>query len=196
MAAYNCCFSHDSHQEDDGEESADVEYTTVQLRLWKLEEQEDAGEAAPACSRQCRIRPAEVLRRLEAPALELASGLTELQVLEWCQPRMIELATDYIREIHPPPETVLMDIMEAPEDVEEGVRRSTEVMTPASEEAIGGVERVIGGEGECPICLEKDEEEEKGFACMPCSHSFHVKCIQVWLRISRFCPLCRFPMPC
>lgn len=44
---------------------------------------------------------------------------------------------------------------------------------------------------ECVICLE-----ELPVGCevvsMPCSHAFHGNCIQMWLRTSPCCPICRF----
>lgn len=43
---------------------------------------------------------------------------------------------------------------------------------------------------ECCICLTKyvNEEEVKK---LPCSHLFHLKCVDQWLRIISCCPLCK-----
>ncbi|XVF85980.1 hypothetical protein PTKIN_Ptkin17bG0160500 [Pterospermum kingtungense] len=30
---------------------------------------------------------------------------------------------------------------------------------------------------------------------MPCSHTFHGNCIENWLKLSHYCPICRFEMP-
>ncbi|KAG4132669.1 hypothetical protein ERO13_D08G047525v2 [Gossypium hirsutum] len=51
-----------------------------------------------------------------------------------------------------------------------------------------------GDEEDCIICLE---ELEVGFYAsqMPCSHTFHVDCIEKWLKQSHYCPICRFEMP-
>jgi hypothetical protein len=71
---------------------------------------------------------------------------------------------------------------------------------PASSEAIAGLHVPVAGETReecCAVCLE-DFEEEGGdvhLRTMPCSHSFHEGCIFRWLRVSRVCPCCRFPLP-
>uniref|UniRef100_A0A2P2KW40 RING-type E3 ubiquitin transferase n=1 Tax=Rhizophora mucronata TaxID=61149 RepID=A0A2P2KW40_RHIMU len=46
----------------------------------------------------------------------------------------------------------------------------------------------------CVICQEQllGGDEVTG---MPCSHVFHVKCIEKWLEQSRSCPLCRLDLP-
>ena len=64
----------------------------------------------------------------------------------------------------------------------------------ASGEAIVGLPE-SANEGECSVCLENFEGSNKKLRVMPCSHSFHEPCIFNWLRISRVCPLCRFPLP-
>ena len=41
----------------------------------------------------------------------------------------------------------------------------------------------------CSICLQEDSEV---FETLPvCNHSFHLKCINEWLRNKNTCPLCR-----
>ncbi|KAM0921805.1 hypothetical protein ACQ4PT_006719 [Festuca glaucescens] len=48
-------------------------------------------------------------------------------------------------------------------------------------------------EQDCAVCLEEfvDDGEEK-LRMMPCSHSFHERCIFDWLDRDRRCPICRF----
>ncbi|CAM0874355.1 unnamed protein product [Alopecurus aequalis] len=71
---------------------------------------------------------------------------------------------------------------------------------PASREAIAGLRVPAAGETReecCAVCLE-DLDEDGGdveLRTMPCSHSFHQRCIFRWLRVSRVCPCCRFPLP-
>jgi hypothetical protein len=68
---------------------------------------------------------------------------------------------------------------------------------PASTEAIMGLRAPAAGETRelsCAVCLE-DFEAADELRRMPCSHSFHRRCIFRWLRISRLCPWCRFPLP-
>lgn len=43
---------------------------------------------------------------------------------------------------------------------------------------------------ECCICLAKYREKEE-VRKLPCSHMFHLKCVDQWLRIISCCPLCK-----
>ncbi|MBA0831427.1 hypothetical protein Goarm_015896 [Gossypium armourianum] len=54
--------------------------------------------------------------------------------------------------------------------------------------------RVKSRDEDCLICLE---ELEIGIDAsqMPCSHAFHCNCIGKWLKVSHYCPVCRFAMP-
>ena len=71
---------------------------------------------------------------------------------------------------------------------------------PASREAIAGLRMPAAGETReecCAVCLE-DLDEDGGaveLRTMPCSHSFHQRCILRWLRVCRVCPCCSFPLP-
>ncbi|KAE8818444.1 E3 ubiquitin-protein ligase rnf12-B [Hordeum vulgare] len=67
----------------------------------------------------------------------------------------------------------------------------------ASSRAIQGLHAPAVGETRelgCAVCLDdfKDGDELRS---MPCSHSFHQRCIFRWLQISRLCPYCRFALP-
>lgn len=42
----------------------------------------------------------------------------------------------------------------------------------------------------CLICLE-DIKPSTEIITLPCSHSFHVKCVQNWLKVKAICPTCR-----
>ncbi len=42
----------------------------------------------------------------------------------------------------------------------------------------------------CNVCLEEFEKGDK-LRVLPCFHKFHVKCIDKWLKQSKFCPTCR-----
>ncbi|KAL3648064.1 hypothetical protein CASFOL_009032 [Castilleja foliolosa] len=44
---------------------------------------------------------------------------------------------------------------------------------------------------ECAVCLSEFEEGETGRVMPNCNHSFHVECIDMWLRSHCDCPLCR-----
>ncbi|XP_047342706.1 E3 ubiquitin-protein ligase At1g63170-like [Impatiens glandulifera] len=43
---------------------------------------------------------------------------------------------------------------------------------------------------ECCICLAKYNDNEE-IRQLPCSHIFHLKCVDQWLRITSSCPLCK-----
>ncbi|KAJ1274161.1 hypothetical protein BS78_05G041500 [Paspalum vaginatum] len=46
----------------------------------------------------------------------------------------------------------------------------------------------------CPVCLEALETGQK-LRAMPCSHSFHQRCIFKWLLVNGVCPICQFALP-
>lgn len=46
---------------------------------------------------------------------------------------------------------------------------------------------------ECAVCLAEFEEGDQLRYLPPCSHTFHVSCIDEWFRIHSSCPLCRSP---
>lgn len=46
----------------------------------------------------------------------------------------------------------------------------------------------------CSLCLENWAKEEQ-VMILPCDHIFHVVCVEKWLNINHFCPLCRFELP-
>ncbi|CAN8326028.1 unnamed protein product [Cochlearia groenlandica] len=48
----------------------------------------------------------------------------------------------------------------------------------------------VANEPECCICLAKYKEKEE-VRKLPCSHRFHLKCVDQWLRIISSCPLCK-----
>ncbi|KAG5523381.1 hypothetical protein RHGRI_035258 [Rhododendron griersonianum] len=53
-------------------------------------------------------------------------------------------------------------------------------------------ERVISGEDAvCCICLAKYAENDE-LRELPCSHFFHVECVDKWLKINASCPLCKY----
>ncbi|CAN6479714.1 unnamed protein product [Victoria cruziana] len=50
--------------------------------------------------------------------------------------------------------------------------------------------QVKDDESECCICLAKYKDKED-VRELPCSHMFHLKCVDQWLRIISSCPLCK-----
>ncbi|XP_010249880.1 PREDICTED: E3 ubiquitin-protein ligase At1g63170-like [Nelumbo nucifera] len=52
-------------------------------------------------------------------------------------------------------------------------------------------ERVISGEDAvCCICLARYADNEE-LRELPCSHFFHMECVDKWLKINALCPLCK-----
>ncbi|KAI0515510.1 hypothetical protein KFK09_008175 [Dendrobium nobile] len=52
------------------------------------------------------------------------------------------------------------------------------------------------GEGTCAICLCEYREAEMLRMMPDCGHSFHLMCIDAWLRLNPSCPVCRnSPLP-
>ena len=41
----------------------------------------------------------------------------------------------------------------------------------------------------CPICHEEDSVVRH---TLPCNHTFHLHCIDIWLSKKRTCPICRY----
>ncbi|KAE8655489.1 D-glycerate 3-kinase [Hibiscus syriacus] len=66
---------------------------------------------------------------------------------------------------------------------------------PAGEGGVIGMgtakERVISGEDAvCCICLTKFADDDE-LRELPCTHVFHVDCVDKWLKINASCPLCK-----
>lgn len=49
-------------------------------------------------------------------------------------------------------------------------------------------------EHDCVVCLQDSKQGEK-LRMMPCSHSFHQRCIFDCLLVNRLCPVSRFALP-
>lgn len=53
-------------------------------------------------------------------------------------------------------------------------------------------ERLVSSEDAlCSICLGKYKDEVE-LRELPCSHHFHVQCVDKWLKINASCPLCKY----
>ena len=44
---------------------------------------------------------------------------------------------------------------------------------------------------ECSICINTIDEKDEDTVTLDCGHSFHLKCINMWLNINNSCPNCR-----
>ena len=47
-------------------------------------------------------------------------------------------------------------------------------------------------EKKCPICIDIISDNDRKY--LPCTHKFHIKCIDEWIKKNIFCPLCRIPI--
>jgi E3 ubiquitin-protein ligase SIS3 len=75
----------------------------------------------------------------------------------------------------------LIDLSERIGDVKpKGAKKSEIARLP--------VRTVVTVGGKCSVCLSEYEIGDviKG---LPCTHRFHVECIDKWLKESRFCPM-------
>lgn len=52
------------------------------------------------------------------------------------------------------------------------------------------IEKFIHEDPECCICLAKYKDKEE-VRQLPCSHVFHLECVDQWLKIISCCPLCK-----
>ena len=46
---------------------------------------------------------------------------------------------------------------------------------------------------ECSVC-KMDFDDGDDVKIMPCEHQYHIECIDKWLEMSNFCPLCRYEL--
>ena len=44
---------------------------------------------------------------------------------------------------------------------------------------------------ECSICLQPVQEDSDNLVTLDCGHTFHLKCINMWLNVNNTCPNCR-----
>jgi hypothetical protein len=54
----------------------------------------------------------------------------------------------------------------------------------------GGVDEDDSGQTTCVVCMS-DFELRQSLRVLPCSHEFHSKCVDKWLKANRTCPICR-----
>jgi hypothetical protein len=88
-----------------------------------------------------------------------------------------------------------LDEVNAREREEEEERKRWD---PASRKAMLAMPLPVVGETreqDCAICLEEFVDGGKKLRMMPCSHSFHQRCIFEWLQRGRRCPICRYELP-
>ncbi|KAF5202860.1 RING/U-box superfamily protein, partial [Thalictrum thalictroides] len=68
----------------------------------------------------------------------------------------------------------------------------------ASKASIDALEKQVYVKGElveiCTVCCDEFLTEDETTK-MPCSHTFHTRCLEKWLEVSHACPLCRFDLP-
>ena len=55
----------------------------------------------------------------------------------------------------------------------------------------GGAGVGAGRATECAVCLGAVEEGETALALPCCTHAFHARCVDAWLRLRPTCPVCR-----
>ncbi|XP_062075815.1 uncharacterized protein LOC133779935 [Humulus lupulus] len=78
-------------------------------------------------------------------------------------------------------------------DSEEYMDNMTINFVAASEKSIERLEKVLIKDDQivCSICFENVHVGLEATK-LPCTHTYHEKCIVQWLQTSKFCPMCRF----
>lgn len=71
-----------------------------------------------------------------------------------------------------------------------GLSSSAIASLPVFTHGVNG-ERDLGVTIDCVVCFSTVEEGERVKVLPNCRHSFHVACIDIWLRLHSTCPLCR-----
>ncbi|GBM89002.1 hypothetical protein AVEN_145122-1 [Araneus ventricosus] len=80
-----------------------------------------------------------------------------------------------------------LELMQSePMDIEYSEPMDIEYNDPKSNEKANGT---LADTIQCAICLETDRSLNR--KSLPCSHAFHEKCINKWLKRSATCPICR-----
>ncbi|KAF7138823.1 hypothetical protein RHSIM_Rhsim07G0021000 [Rhododendron simsii] len=82
--------------------------------------------------------------------------------------------------------------LEQPEHQNSGVEPVVVAAIPTmkfNREAFSSME-----DAQCSICLGEYQEKEVLRIMPKCGHSFHLSCIDVWLRKQSTCPVCRLPL--
>ena len=78
-------------------------------------------------------------------------------------------------------------------DSEDYMDNMTINFVAASEQSIERLEKVLIKDDQivCSICFENVHVGLEATK-LPCTHTYHEKCIVQWLQTSKFCPMCRF----
>ncbi|KAL6128798.1 hypothetical protein ACLB2K_072152 [Fragaria x ananassa] len=82
--------------------------------------------------------------------------------------------------------------LEQPENRSNGLEQVVVAAIPTmkyDQEAFSSVE-----DAQCSICLGEYQEKEILRIMPKCGHSFHLSCIDIWLRKQSTCPVCRLPL--
>lgn len=82
--------------------------------------------------------------------------------------------------------------LEQPENRSSGLEQVVVAAIPTmkyDQEAFSSLE-----DAQCSICLGEYQEKEILRIMPKCGHSFHLSCIDIWLRKQSTCPVCRLPL--
>jgi len=61
-----------------------------------------------------------------------------------------------------------------------------------SKQSSSGISTTLGQEV-CIVCQELFQADES-VKVLPCSHYFHVDCVNQWLLVEKKCPMCMIPL--
>ena len=68
-----------------------------------------------------------------------------------------------------------------------------EILNELPETEIGDVSKLEPERRNCIICLKDLKEGDKA-TMLPCIHMFHSECIQIWLKTTNACPVCKIKL--
>jgi E3 ubiquitin-protein ligase RNF38/44 len=85
----------------------------------------------------------------------------------------------------------LLNLAERLGDVKSrGLSKADIDQLPSYRHNVGCWRKSVHDQTLCVVCM-CDFENRQLLRILPCSHEFHAKCVDKWLRMNRTCPLCR-----
>ena len=68
-----------------------------------------------------------------------------------------------------------------------------DILSELPETEIGDINKLPPEKRNCIICLKDLQTGDKA-TMLPCIHMFHSDCVHEWVKINKFCPICKFKL--